>query len=143
MRIVGAKREFSAVAQCDRYRVEARNVIKPAVRCQVNAPAIPPVNANRIASDDLRKPHPLADDAESKRCTQSFILDCNLKSVEQNEANQQDNRNNYWRRVMAYESSASNQNDREKGPNDYVTDLCVLVARHRSLSVVGCGRAVC
>jgi hypothetical protein len=35
---------------------------------------------------------------------------------------------------MAYQSAASNQNDREKRPNYYVTDLCVLVARHRSLS---------
>jgi len=30
--------------------------------------------------------------------------------------------------------AASNQNDREKGPNDYVTNLRVLVSRHRSLS---------
>ena len=38
---------------------------------------------------------------------------------------------------MAYESAASNQNDREKRPNNYVTDLRVLVARHRSLSAGG------
>jgi hypothetical protein len=64
----------------------------------------------------------------------SLILDRNFESVEQNEADQQDDRNNCRRRVMAYQSAASNQNDREKGPNYYVTDLRVLVARHRSLS---------
>src|SRR5262245_55479360 len=102
VRIISTKREFSAIAQRDRYSVEARNIVKPAVRGQVNAPAIPPPNANGIAPNDLRKPHFLADDAGSKRCAQSFILDRNLKSVEQNEADQQDDRNNYWRRVMAY-----------------------------------------
>ena len=143
VRIISAKREFSAIAQRDRYSVEARNIVKPAVRRQVNAPAIPPTNANGIASDDLRKPHFLADDAESKRRAQSFILDRNLKSVEQNEADQQDDRHNYWLRAMAYESSGSNQNDREEGPNNYVSDLRVLVTRHRSLSVGGCGLAAC
>ena len=78
--------------------------------------------------------HSLADNAGSKRGAQSFILDRNFESVEQNEADQQDDRNNCWRRVMAYQSAASNQNDREKRPNYYVTDLRVLVARHRSLS---------
>jgi hypothetical protein len=72
-----------------------------------------------------------------------FFLDHNFESVEQNEADQQDDRNNYWRRVMSYESAAGNQNDREKRPNDYVTDLRVHVARHRSLSERGCGPAAC
>ena len=44
---------------------------------------------------------------------------------------------------MIQQSAASNQNDREKGPNDYVTDLRVLVPRHRSLSAGGCGLAAC
>ena len=34
------------------------------------------------------------------------------------------------------------QNDREKGPNNYVTDLRVLVSRHRSLSA-SAALAVC
>jgi hypothetical protein len=45
--------------------------------------------------------------------------------------------------VMAYQPAVSNQNDGENGPNDYVTDLRVLVLRHRSLSVGGCGLAGC
>jgi len=134
MRVIGAERYFSAIVQRNRDRVEARDIVKPAVRRQVNAPAIPPTNANRLASDNFRQPHSLADNAGSKRGAQSFILDRNFESVEQNEADQQDDRNNCRRRVMAYQSAASNQNDREKGPNYYVTDLRVLVARHRSLS---------
>ena len=134
MRIIGAERDFSAIVQRNRDCVEARDIVKPAVRRQVNAPAIPPTNANRLASDNFRQPHSLADNAGSKRGAQSFILDRNFESVEQNEADQQDDRNNCWRRVMAYQSAASNQNDREKRPNYYVTDLRVLVARHRSLS---------
>ena len=134
MRIIGAERDFSAIVQRNRDRVEARDIVKPAVRRQVNAPAIPPTNANGFASDNLRKQQSLADNAGSKRGAQSFILDRNFESVEQNEADQQDDRNNCWRRVMACQSAASNQNDREKRPNYYVTDLRVLVARHRSLS---------
>ena len=107
----------------------------------MNAPAIPPTNANGLAFDNLRKPHSLADNGGSKACAQSSILDRNFEFVEQNKADQQNNRNNYWRRVMAYQSAASNQNDREKGPNYYVTDLRVLVARHKSLSGTGGGLA--
>ena len=70
------------------------------------------------------------------------MVDRNLESVEQNEADQQDDRDNHWRRVMVYQSAATNQNDREKGPNYYVTDLRVLVARHKSLSE-SVSRAAC
>ena len=132
--VISAKREFSAISQRDRHRVQARDIVKPAVRRQVNTPAVPPADANELTSDNIRKSHFVADNAEPKRDTQSFILDRNLEFVEQNEADQQDDRNNYWRRVMSYESAASNQNDREKRPNNYVTDLRVLVPRHRSLS---------
>ena len=90
MRIVGTQRDFSAVAQRDGYRVEARNIEKPAVRCQVNAPAIPPMNANGIASDNLRKPHFLADKPRSKRYAQSLILDRDSEFVEEDKANQQE-----------------------------------------------------
>ena len=102
VRIISAERKFSAVAQRDRYGVEARNIVKPAVRRQMNAPAIPPTNANGLAFDNLRKPHSLADNAGSKACALSSILDCNFESVEQDKADQENNRNNYWRRVMAY-----------------------------------------
>ena len=143
MRIVCAERDFSAIAQRDRYCVEARNIVKPTVRRVVNAPAIPPPDPNPLASDNFRKRHFLADNAGSKRCAQSFIVYCNFESVEHNEAGQQDNRNNYWRCVMACQSAAGNQNDREKGPNDYVTDLRVFVTRHKSLSGIGGGLAAC
>ena len=143
VRVISAKREFSAIAQRDRYGVEAGNIVKPAERSQMNSPAVPPASANGLASGDIRKAHFLADHAGSKRCAQSFILDRNFKSVEQNEADQQDDRNNYWRRVMAHESAASNQNDREERPNNYVTDLRVLVTRHRRLSASGRGIAAC
>ena len=109
----------------------------------MNTPAIPPANANGLAFDNLRKPHSLADNAGSKACAQSFILDRNFEFVKQNKADQQNNRNNYWRRVMTYYSAASNQNDREKGPNDYMADLRVLVTGHRSLSGTGGGLAAC
>ena len=64
VRIISAKGEFSAIAQRDRYGIEAGNIVKPAVRRQMNAPAIPPTNANGLASDNLRKPHSLADNAK-------------------------------------------------------------------------------
>ena len=143
MRIVGAERDFSAIAQRERHGVEAGNIVEPAEWSHMNAPAVPPSNANRLASDNVREPHFLADNAGSKRGAQSFILDGNFESVEQNEADQQDNRNNYWRRVMAYESAAGNQKDRKKGPNDYVTYLRVLVTRHKSLSGIGGGVPAC
>src|SRR5215831_20783891 len=109
----------------------------------MNTPAIPPANANGLAFDNLREPHSLADNARSKACAQSSILDRNFEFVEQNKADQQNNRNNYWRRVMSYKSAASNQKNREKGPNDYMADLRVLVTRHRSLSGTGGGLAAC
>src|SRR6476620_4768085 len=109
----------------------------------MNAPAIPPTNANGLAFDNLRKPHSLADNAGSKACAQSSILDRNFESVEQNETKKQDDRNNQWRRMMAYESAISDKNDRENRPDDYMTDLRVLVTRHRSLSGTGGGLAAC
>ena len=102
----------------------------------MNSPAVPPANANRLVPDDLLKSHSLADYANAKRGTESLSFDCNPEFVEQEEAKQQDHRNDHWRLAMERRSYqfASNQNDREKGPNDYVTDLRVLVPRHRSLS---------
>ena len=66
VRIIGAEREFSVIAQLDRDSVEAGNIVKPAVGRQMNAPTMPPANANGLASDNLRKPHPLADHANTK-----------------------------------------------------------------------------
>jgi hypothetical protein len=91
-RIIGAKREFSAIAQCDCYCVKAGNIVKPAVRRQMNAPAVPPADANRLAPANLRKGHSLAEYANTKRGTESFSVDCNPEFVEQDEANQQDDR---------------------------------------------------
>ena len=97
MRIISAKREFSAIAQRDRDGVEAGNIVKPAIRRQVNAPAIPPTNANGLTSGNLRKPHSLANNANTKRGRESFSVDCDPEFVEQDEANQQDDRNDRWR----------------------------------------------
>jgi hypothetical protein len=63
-----------------------------------------------------------------------LVLDGDFESVEQYDADQQEEQNNEWRRVTAYQSGAGNHNDRQKGPNDYVADLRVLVAHHRSFS---------
>ena len=56
----------------------------------MNAPAIPPTNANGLASDNLRKPHFLADQANTKRGTESLSVDCDPEFVEQDESNQQE-----------------------------------------------------
>ena len=62
--------------------------------------------------------------------------------VEQDEAKQQDNRNHQrYLALRQSNKSANNQDDRENGPNDCVTDLGVLVPRHRSLSAAGFGLA--
>ena len=106
VRIISAKREFSAIAQRNRHGVEAGNIVKPAEWSQMNAPAVPPPDASRLASDNFRKAYSLVDNAESKCCAQNFILDRNFESVEQNEADQHD-RNNYWLRVMPCYSAAS------------------------------------
>ena len=66
MKIIGADREFSAIAQRDRDGVEARNIVEAAIRRQMDAPAIPPTNANGLASENLGKSHFLADNAKSK-----------------------------------------------------------------------------
>ncbi len=66
VRIISAKGEFFAIAQRDRYGVESGNVIQPAARSQMNAAAVPPADVNRLASDNLRKLHSLADNAGSK-----------------------------------------------------------------------------
>src|SRR4029077_16843870 len=66
VRIISAKGKFSSIAQRDRYGVEAGKIVKPAVRRQMKPPAIPPTNANGLASDNLHKPHSLADNAGSK-----------------------------------------------------------------------------
>ena len=71
VRIISAKGESFAIAQRDRHGVEAGNVIQPAARSQMNSPAVPPANANRLAFDNLRKPHSLADYANTKRGTES------------------------------------------------------------------------
>ena len=92
VRIISAKGKFSAIAQRDRDGVEARNIVKPAARSQMNSPAVPPAGANRLASDKLRKPHSLADYANTKRGTESLSVDCDAEFVEQDEAKQQDNR---------------------------------------------------
>ena len=86
--IISAEREFSAIAQRDRDSVEAGNIVKPAVRRQMNALAVAPPNANRLASDNLRKPHSLADHANAKRGAESLFVDRNPESVEEDEANQ-------------------------------------------------------
>ena len=94
IRIVSADREFFAIAQRDRYGIKARNIVEPAVRRQMNAPTTPPMNANWIASDNVRKPKSLADNANTKRGTESLCVDRNFESVEQNKADQQDDRHN-------------------------------------------------
>jgi hypothetical protein len=66
VRIISTEREFPTIAQHDRYGFEAGNIVKPAVRRQMNTPAIPRTNANGLASDNLRKPHSLADNANIK-----------------------------------------------------------------------------
>ena len=66
VRIISAEREFLAIAQRDRYGVEAGNIVEPSARRQMNAPAIPPTNTNRLAAHNLCKPNPLADYAGSK-----------------------------------------------------------------------------
>ena len=66
VRIIGAEREFSAVAQRDRYGVEPRNIIEPSVGSEMNSPAVPPADPNGLAAHNLRKSNPLADNARSK-----------------------------------------------------------------------------
>src|SRR5436190_3732751 len=66
MSIVSAQRELSAIAQRDRDGIKTRNIVEAAVRRQMDAPAVPPMNANRIASDNVPKANSLADNARSK-----------------------------------------------------------------------------
>jgi hypothetical protein len=66
VRIISAQCDFSPIAQRHRYGVEARNIVKPPIRRWMNTLAIPPANANGLASFNLSKPNPLADNAGSK-----------------------------------------------------------------------------
>ena len=101
VRIISAERKFSTIAQGYRYGVEAGNIVKPAIRRQMNAPAIPPTNANGLACDNLRKTHSLANHANTKRGAESFFVYRNPEPMEQDEANQQDDRNDHWRPPMS------------------------------------------
>lgn len=100
VRIISTDREVSAISYGDRYGFKPRNIIQPAVRRQMNSPAIPPANANGLASDNFRKPNSFADNADTKRGTESLFVDRNPESVEQDEANQQDDRNDHRRLAM-------------------------------------------
>src|SRR5215469_15165117 len=66
VRIITPEREFSSVAQRDRYRVKTGNIVKPPVRREMNPPAVPPTNLNRLTCHNLGKQHFLADNARSK-----------------------------------------------------------------------------
>ena len=88
VRIIAPQSEFSAVAQRDRYGVQSGNVIKPAVRRQVNSPAVSPASSDWFVCDDLRNRDSFADHSNSEGRTQSFFVGRDGEFVEQRERNQ-------------------------------------------------------
>src|SRR6266496_735215 len=90
LRIISAQREFSAIVQRDHHSVQTENIIKPTVRCQMNSPTVPPANANRLASDDLRKRHFFADQPYAETGLQSFFIDLDRQLTEHDRANEKD-----------------------------------------------------
>ena len=90
MRIIGPECEFSSILQGDRYRVEPRNIIYPAVRRQVNSPAVLPLDSNRLASGNLRNGDSLANHSDAERRAQRFVVHDNPEFIKQDKTNQQD-----------------------------------------------------
>ena len=64
--IVSANGKSFAIAQLDRYSIEAGHVVEPAIRRQMNSPAVPPANANRLTLFNFREPYFFADNAGSE-----------------------------------------------------------------------------
>src|SRR5689334_667955 len=97
IRIIGAQRQSSPIAQLDGDRIPAGDVVKPAPAIwrgnQMNPPTVPPANANGLEGGDLRQRHLLADQSAAEAGSEHLVFNLDRQLTEYNRRQNKDHEN--------------------------------------------------